>query len=83
MEDQFVRRAVLLTFLMTLTIVFCLLWRLVVGDFESDNNFNRYDIKVITDPKTGCEYLIQDRNRVGELLPRYDDNGKIKGCKSE
>lgn len=83
MEDQFVRQAVFSTFLITLVIVLCLLWRLVVGDFESDNNFNRYDIKVITDPNTGCEYLIQDRNRVGELLPRYDDNGKIKGCKSE
>lgn len=83
MEDQFVRQAVFSTFLITLVIVLCLLWRLVVGDFESDNNFNRYDIKVITDPNTGCEYLIQDRNRVGELLPRYDDNGRIKGCKSE
>ena len=83
MENQWIRHTVASTTMITLAIVFCLLWRLVVGDFESDNNFNRYDIKVITDPNTGCEYLIQDRNRVGELLPRYDDNGKIRGCKSE
>jgi len=83
MEDQWIRHAAMGVIMFTFITVIGSLWRLVVGDFESDNNFNRYDIKVITDPNTGCEYLIQDRNRVGELLPRYDDNGKIKGCKSE
>ena len=83
MDNRWIRHTVASTIMVTLVIVICLLWRLVVGEFESDNNFNGYGIKVITDPNTGCEYLIQDRNRVGELLPRYDDNGKIKGCKSE
>ena len=83
MENQFVRKFVIPTLFLTLACVFFLVMRFVSGEFENNNNFNRYDIKVITDPNTGCEYLIQDRNRVGELLPRYDDNGKIRGCKSE
>lgn len=83
MENQFVRQFVVGTLLVTLASLFFLFVRFVSGDFENNNNFSRYDIQVITDPNTGCEYLLQDRNRVGELLPRYDDNGKIKGCKSE
>lgn len=83
MDNRWIKLAGLGLFLPIALVILNVAMNYGTGEFESDNNFNRYDIKVITDPNTGCEYLIQDRNRVGELLPRYDDNGKIRGCKSE
>lgn len=83
MENQWIKSAFCGLIMVIAMTLFSIAMRYTAGDFKNNNNFNRYDIKVITDPNTGCEYLIQDRNRVGELLPRYDDNGKIKGCKSE
>lgn len=61
-------------------ITISVLWRYVIGDFENDNNFNRYDIQVVKDSETGCEYLKHYNYRNGNLIPRYEDNGKIKGC---
>lgn len=83
MDSRWIKLAGLGLVLVAFLMLFNVAMRYTAGDFENNNNFNRYDIKVVTDPNTGCEYLIQDRNRVGKLLPRYDDNGKIRGCKSE
>lgn len=54
-----------------------------IGEVDFPSGFGPGEVEILEDENTKCQYLFRAANNDFSVSPYYDEQGNVKGCKSE